>query len=53
VEVDAVAVHRHALATEQLELGGAHRDAAVGAHDAVPGEVLVRRGEHAPDHAGR
>ena len=51
-EVDPVAAHGHALAAEQLELDGALRDAAVGAHDAVPGDV-VRPGEHAPDRARR
>jgi hypothetical protein len=52
-KLDAVAAHRDAFLQQELALASALRDRSVGADDAVPGEVLVRRREDAADQAGR
>jgi len=52
-EVDSVAAHRNALAQQQLALLCALRQAAVGADDALPGQVVVRLREHEADEARR
>jgi hypothetical protein len=59
--VHAIAADWHPLAAQQRELPSPHRSATVGAHDAVPREVVelavltgVRKlRKHAPHEAGR
>jgi hypothetical protein len=52
-EIDAVAFHRHALLPEQIALASALREAAIGANDAMPWEVIVDRRQDEADKAGR
>src|SRR2546425_9406575 len=50
-EVDAVTVQRYAFFAEKGELVGAQWCAAVGPHDAMPGDLLVGRCEDTSDDA--
>ena len=52
-EIDPVAVHRHALLLEQGPLASALREAAIGANDAMPRQVIVNRRQDEADKAGR
>jgi hypothetical protein len=51
-EIDAVAAHRHALSKQERALWRAFRQAPVGAHDAMPRDV-VRSSEDQADEARR
>src|SRR5437899_6913056 len=48
-KVDAVASHGDAFRAEERALFLAHRDAAIGVDDAVPGQVVVGGGENMAD----
>ena len=50
-KVDAVTVHRYAFLAEEDELVGAEGCAAVGAYDAMPGDLFVGRCKDASDDA--
>jgi len=50
VEVDPIAAHRHSLLNQELPLRCALGQAAVRAHDAVPGNAMVP-GEDEPDES--
>jgi hypothetical protein len=52
-EIDTVTAHRDSLSVQELALTLPLREAAVGADHSVPGEVLVRRGQHLTDEPRR
>lgn len=52
-QVDPRAAHRHPLPPQQLGLALAHGDAAVGAHYALPWQVIRVRGREDPAHQAR
>jgi hypothetical protein len=52
-QIHAVTPQRDSLPMQELSLTGSLREAAVGSDDSVPGEVLVRRGEHLTDESRR
>jgi hypothetical protein len=52
-EVDAVAAQGNPLSVEQSTLPLPHREAPVGADDAVPRQILVRVRQHVADQARR